>query len=105
MGNLGDNDTFTNDILDNGGDQISITVGTSAVEGVITGGVPRSNRKYVIFQSQGQGVFFGFTAGVTTSNGIEIFKSQLLMIPVGENTSIYFIATSAGKEVRFQELS
>lgn len=100
-----DNDeTLVSDVLDGGGDQIALTVGTTAVEGKV-GSSPLTGRKYVIFQAKDNGLFYGLTNSVTTSNGIEIFKDQILMVPLGENTSIYFIATGAGKAVRFQEIA
>ena len=100
-----DNDeAIVSDVLDGGGDQIELTVGTTAIEGKV-GGSPRVGRKYVMFQSKDVGVYYGMDNTVTTSDGIEIFKDQLLMIPLGENTTIYFIATGANKKVRFIEVS
>lgn len=94
----------TADSLNNGGVQASITVGTSAVEGKVGASV-LANRKYVIFQAKDKGIFYGFDNTVTTSTGIEIFKDQLLMIPVGEGTEIWFIATDTGNDLRFQEVA
>ncbi len=58
-----------------------------------------------IFQAQDKDIYFGFDNTVTTSTGVKIFKDQIVMIPLGENTDIYFIATGAGKELRFTEVS
>ncbi len=94
------------DILDGGGDQATLTIGTTAVLGAVNGTSNRTDRKYVIFQSQDKDIFYGFNEStLSTSNGIKIFKDQIIMIPLGENTDIYFIATGAGKELRFTEVS
>ena len=94
----------TSDILDGGGEQDVLTIGTSASLGAI-GGTNRVNRKYVIFQAHDRDIYYGFDNTVTTSTGVKLFKDQVIMIPVGENTDIYFIATAAGKELRIQEVS
>lgn len=99
-----DDQSHVADVLDGGGLQASITVGVTAIEGKV-GASPLESRKYVIMQAKDNGIFYGFTSGVTTSTGIEIFKDQLIMIPIGENTDIYFIATGASKDLRFQEVS
>ncbi len=93
-----------NDILDGGGEQDVLTIGTTAVLGAI-GGTNRPDRKYVIFQAHDKDIYFGFDNTVTTSTGVKIFKDQIVMIPLGENTDIYFIATGAGKELRLTEVS
>lgn len=92
------------DVLDGGGEQAVLTIGTSASLGAI-GGTNRTNRKYVIFQAHDKNIYYGFTNTVNTSTGIKLFKDQVLMIPAGENTDIYFIADGAGKELRIQEVS
>ena len=97
-------DLATSDVLDIAGVNASLTVGLTAVE-LKVGGSPLADRKYVIFQSQDNGVYFGFSNGVTTSNGIKIFKDQLLMMPIGDGVSFWFIADGAGKDVRIAEVS
>ncbi len=93
------------DILDGGGEQATLTIGTTAVLGAVNGTSNRTDRKHVIFQAHDKDIYFGFDNTVTTSTGIKIFKDQIVMIPLGENTDIYFIATGAGKELRLTEVS
>jgi hypothetical protein len=87
-----------------GGINGDITVGTTAVEGKL-GATVLPHRKYVIIESLDTGVYIGFSSSVTTSNGIQIFKDQILMIPIGEGTQLWFIATANNKHVRFGELA
>lgn len=88
------------DILNNGGLDAELTVGTSAVE--LKVGVSRKvDRKYVIFQPLDTGIKFGFTSG---TQNIPVFKNQLIMLPAGDNTQVWFIASEAGKKVAIAEL-
>lgn len=91
-------------ILDGGGSEAEITVGTTSVLGNVTG-TNRASRKMVIFQPQDKDIYWGYNSSVTISNGIKAFKDQVVMLEIGPNTDIYFIATGAGKKIRIQELS
>jgi hypothetical protein len=102
--NISTTPIFVSDVLNGGGEQDTITIGVAASLGAI-GGTNRPDRKYLLFQAKDKGIYYGFDNTVTTSTGIEIFKNQLIMIPVGENTDVYFIATGAGKDLRIQEVS
>ena len=56
-------------------------------------GVSRKTlRKYVIFEGLDTKIKWGFT---NTTQSFDVFKSQLLMVPVGENTQIWFKNTNA----------
>lgn len=92
------------DFLNNSGTQAAITVGITAIEARV-GGSNLSNRKYICIQAKDTGVFFGVTNTVTISSGTEIFKDQTLFIPAGPNTTIWLIASGAGKNVRIAEFA
>ena len=91
------------DFLNKSGDESELTVGLTAIEGK-AGATRLLGRQYIIFMALDSGLYYGFNASVSTSTGIPIYKSQLLMIPIGPDLPIYFIASAAGKKVRFQEV-
>lgn len=92
------------DILNNGGTNASLTVGTSAVE-LKVGGSRLSNRKMVLIQPLTDKVYFGFSNSVTVANGIPLQKIQFFMFPVGENTQVWLISSSASNDVRIAEIA
>jgi len=94
----------TSDILDGGGNQASLTVGTSAIEAKV-GGSALANRKHIILQPKDNSVYFGLTSGVTTVNGTRLFKNQTIFIPAGPNSTVYLIADGAGKTVQVIEVA
>lgn len=51
----------------------------------------KTNRKYVVFEAQDTGITWGFS---NSTQSFDIFKSQLIMVPVGENTEIWFSAAN-----------
>ena len=91
----------TSDILDNGGADTELTVGTSPVE-VKVGASRRTGRKYVVMVPLDSGIKFGFS---NTTQYLPIFKSQMVMVPVGENTQVWVVASAAGKKVAIGEIS
>ena len=90
----------TSDILNNGGLDIELTVGTTAVELKVETS-KKANRKYVIFIPLDRGIKFGFSS---TTQNLPIFKSQVMLFPVGSDTEIWFKADQAGKKVAIGEL-
>lgn len=92
------------DTNNNGGLNADLTVGTSSVEGKV-GSARLVNRKYVVVEALDTNVYMGFSSAVTSSNGIPIFKNQILILPIGDNTQIWFIADVSSKHVRFGELA
>lgn len=92
------------DILNNGGTQAALTVGTSAVE-VMVGGSPLSNRKSVTLCNNTvlTTIYWGYTNAVTTSTGTPIVPGQLIEWTVGPNTHIFVIAGGAGNNTRITE--
>jgi len=92
------------DSANNGGVNKALTVGTSAVE-LKVGASVLPLRKYVTFQPLDNGVYFGYSSGVTIANGTKLFKNQLILAPIGAGTTIFFIADAAGKDVRIGEIA
>jgi hypothetical protein len=83
---------------------INIAVGLVAVE-LKVGATALAGRKLVFIQPKDNGIFMATSNLVTTANGIELFKDQLLLFPVGESIALWAIGNVAGKNVRFQEYS
>lgn len=99
-----DNSSQVSDVCNTSCVYKALTVGTSAVLAIVGGSV-LANRKYLSVQPQATGVYYGFDNSVTTSNGTELFKDQLVFLPVGPDVTVYLIAGSAGNDVRIGELS
>lgn len=99
------NELYNADIFNNGGSFGAITVGTSATE-VKVGASPLADRKIVVIYHNGSNqLYYGLSNSVTTSNGIRIFKNQIVMITAGENTSIWLISDQSGQDVRIMEMA
>jgi len=90
------------DTLFSDGTQGELTVGTTAVE-ITVSASSKEGRQVVLLQPRDKGIYIGFDSGVTTSTGVEIFKKQIIPIPVGESATLYAIATGAGKRLRVLE--
>ena len=82
----------------------TLSVGLTAVQ-VKVGASNLDNRKLVIMQPKDNGIYWGYTNLVTTSNGIQMFKDQIIPMEVGPDISIWVIADGAGKSMRIQELA
>lgn len=83
----------------------SLTVGTTAVQ-VKVGGANLTNRKLVVIHNNsGNTMYWGFNSSVTTSNGIVLFRDQVVSIPVGPNIDIYIISGSSAQNSRIAELA
>jgi hypothetical protein len=94
----------TSDSLNNGGVYGELTVGTSAVE-LKVGANRLANRKMIQIQARDINIYFGYSNAVTSANGTELFKRQLILIPVGVDTQVWLIADVANKKVRIAEIA
>lgn len=92
------------DHANNAGVYGTLSVGTTAVE-VKVGGSALSQRKNVTIQPKDNGIYWGYDSSVTTSTGMELFKDQVLSLPVGPDISVYLIGDGAGKSARIGELA
>lgn len=72
-----------------GGSNATVTLAGSAVE-VKVGASRLTTRKYVIIMPSVNSVKWGFSVGSQT---FDVFKNQLLILPLGPNTPIYINGT------------
>lgn len=97
------NELRTADILDGGGLEGAIVIGTSATAARV-GAANLVNRKSLTVYNNGTvAVYWGFTAAVTVSSGTPLIRSQFAVFDVGPNTTIYLISTIASQNVRVTE--
>lgn len=90
------------DTHDNGGlDTILSLDAITPIEGKV-GGTTKAERKYVIMEALDNNIKWGFT---NSTQSFDLFKSQLIMVPVGPNTEIWFIMSNGTGQVAFGELS
>ena len=90
------------DTHDNGGlDTVINLDAISAVEGKV-GVLTKDQRKYVIMEALDTNIKWGFS---NSTQSFDLFKSQLIMVPVGPSTEIWFIMTAGTGQVAFGELS
>lgn len=94
-------DLGTSDILDNGGTDTVLNLTTTPVEGRV-GAAARANRKYFIMEALTNNVKWGFS---NSTQSFDLFKSQLIMIPCGPNTKIWFRVTAGTGQVAIAEVS
>jgi hypothetical protein len=92
------------DVLDNSGLDTIISLTTSPKLGVVNvdGITPKANRKYFIMQALDTNIKWGFS---NTTQSFDIFKSQLIMIPCGPNTQIWFKMSVGTGNVAIGEVS
>ena len=76
------------DTHDNGGLDAVLTLVAGVPQELKVGILPKSLRKYAIFEAQGTNIKWGFS---NSTQSFDVFKSQLLMVPIGENTEIWFL--------------
>lgn len=90
------------DTHDNGGLDITLNLDAiTPVEGKV--GISRkTERKYIIMEALSTNVVWGFS---NTTQNFDLFKSQLIMVPVGENTEIWLKMKTGTGSVAFGELS
>jgi len=79
--------------------QTTLDVGTSTVEAKV-GSSKLEGRKVIILQSESNNVKFGFTSG---SEIFPIFKNQLIILPIGDNISLFLKSTSGTISVNIAE--
>lgn len=96
-------DLGTADVL-NGGVDVSLNLSTSPILGVtnVDGVTPLENRKYLIMQATTTNVKWGFSA---STQNFDLFKSQVIMIPAGILTTVYFKVSTGTGAVSIGEVS
>jgi len=89
------------DTHDNGGLDTVLNLTTTPQEGKV-GATVKANRKYVIMEALDKNIKWGFDV---SSQSFDLFKSQLIMVPLGENTEVWFKMSTGTGDVAFGELS
>lgn len=92
------------DVLNREGVYTELTVGLTAVE-LKVGGSVITKRQAVTMQPRDNNIYWGYSNSVTTTTGTQLFKNQFIMLPIGEEVSVWLIADGAGKKVRIGELA
>jgi len=82
----------------------NLSVSTSASE-LKVGASTASDRKVLVVQCLGNSIYLGFDNTVTSTTGIEMRKRQTLFLEVGEEVTVYAIASSGSIDVRIAELA
>jgi hypothetical protein len=97
-------DLGTADVLNNGGLDLVLALTTTPKLGVVNvdGITAKADRKYFLMQALDQNIKWGFT---NTTQSFDIFKSQLVMVPCGPNTQIWFKMASGTGSIAIGEVS
>ena len=101
IGSSTDREVFIRDTHNNGGLDIVIPLTIAPIEGKVEL-TRRINRKYVIMEALDTNIVWGFTS---TTQSFDLFKSQLIMVPIGEDTEIWFKMKVGTGSIAFAELS
>ena len=104
VGVTDNNDMMVTDTANTLGANGALAVSTTAME-LRVGATAIVDRKFITIQPKGTGMFWGYSNGVTTLNGSELFKKQTMIIPVGFNVKVWLIASTGTVDVRIGELS
>jgi len=90
------------DTHNNGGQDVTISITSGSPVELKVSATRLANRKYVIMEALNTGVKWGFSS---STQSFDLFKSQLIMVPIGENTEIWFDCQSGTKQVAIAELA
>lgn len=101
VGNIGDQ-LNTSDVLNNGGVDAVLSIVSGVPQELKVGASKLANRKWVIINPLDTQLRFGFS---NSTQNIRCFKSQHLMLPVGDSTEIWFDADSGTRDVAIAEIS
>jgi hypothetical protein len=94
-------DLGTSDILDAGGIDAVIALTTTPVQ-LKVGATTLANRKYMVIEALDTNVKWGFS---NTTQSFDLFKSQLIMIPVGPNTQVWAKMSTGTGSIAVGELA
>jgi len=90
------------DTHNNGGFDKILSITAGSPQELKVGTSRLTARKYVIFEALDVGIKWGFSS---STQSFDVFKSQLLMVPIGENTEIWFDCSSGTKSVAIAEIA
>jgi len=95
-------EVWIRDTHDNGGLDAKLNLNDIAPTEGKAGIGRKVGRKYVIMEALDKHVVWGFSS---TTQNFDLFKKQLIMVPLGENSQIWFKMTHGTGQVAFGELS
>lgn len=102
VGSSGNGELWIRDTLDNGGLDTVLSLPANTPVEIKVGASRKTLRKYVIIEALTTGVKWGFT---NSTQSFDIFKRQLIMVPVGENTQLWAKSTSGTGQLAVGEIS
>ena len=102
VGSSANGELWIRDTLDNGGLDAVLNLPFNTPIEIKAGGSRKTLRKYVIIEALTTGIKWGFS---NSTQSFDIFKSQLIMVPVGENTQIWAKSISGTGELAVGEIS
>lgn len=95
-------DLQTADILNNGGLDTIISIVSGIPQELKVGVSRKATRKFIIMEALDTGIKWGFSS---STQSFDLFKNQLIMVPVGEDTEIWFDTISGTNDVAIAEVS
>ena len=90
--------------LDGPGYNKALSVTTTAQE-VVYDTTPLSERKIITIQPLNGDIYYGYSNGVTTSNGTKIFSNQFFPLEVGPELRVWVITATGTVDVRISEVA
>lgn len=90
--------------LDGPGIEGALAVNTSAIE-VKVGAAVLDQRSVITIQPLDGDVYYGYTAGVTSTTGTKIFQGQVYPLEATHQLPVYVVAASGPIDVRITEVS
>jgi hypothetical protein len=83
----------------------ALNVTTTPIE-LKVGASVLSYRTLVHIQPKGNGVYWGYDSAVGSTTGNQVFRNQLIFVPLGPGISIWLVSTrGSGVDVRIGELA
>lgn len=82
----------------------AISVSTTAVAAQVGGSNLTERKTLIIYNNSNNTIYWGYSSGVTTANGIPVYKDQYFTWDgLGPNVTIWLIAASGTNDVRVAE--
>jgi hypothetical protein len=104
VGSTVNGDLQTVDIPNTAGAYGTVNITTTAAE-LKVGGTALAGRKMVSIQPIDGKIYYGYDNSVTSSNGTELAKKQIIVFTVGAGISVYLVSAAGTVDVRIGELA
>lgn len=99
VGSTTNGEVLASDTANSGGLDAVLNLTTTPQEGKVSTSV-KSDRKYIVMQALDKNVKWGFS---NTTQSFDLFKNQIIIVPLGPNTSVWFKMSSGTGDVAFGE--